>query len=402
MSTEGGGADPPAARAPAALPTAVGLHGTVGAFNSSQGEWSEYAERLVHYFVANDIMVEEKRRAILLTAVGPGTYRLLKTLASPKKLEEFTFKELVELAATHFNPKPSPIVKRFEFNSRCQKQGESIAVFVAELRKIAEHCDFGAVLSDMLRDRLVCGTNVVALQRRLLWEPALTFEKALDTALAAEAADRDSKRLTGATDTPDLEPGVHQVWPTKPPSDSGTKTKGRSQTGPPATKTECYRCGGDHSAATCHCKEFLCHFCKNKGHLAKMCRQKAKSKKEQANTVNEEKSPASGEYSTLFHVTAGKNKPYRTTLIVNGKPLLMEIDTGASVSLVGEGTFKDIRDGKSTVELQETSTQMQTYTKEAIPVLGSAQVPVEHNGQSLTLPLIVTAGTEHLSSAVTG
>ena len=123
-----------------------------------------------------------------------------------------------------------------------------------------------------------------------------------------------------------------------------------------------------------------------------MCRQKAKSKKEQANTVNEEKSPASGEYSTLFHVTAGKNKPYRTTLIVNGKPLLMEIDTGASVSLVGEGTFKDIRDGKSTVELQETSTQLQTYTKEAIPVLGSAQVPVEHNGQSLTLPLIVTAG----------
>ena len=59
----------------------------------------------------------------------------------------------MEFAATQFNPKPSPIVKRFEFNTRCQKQGESIAVFVAELRKIAEHCDFGAVLSDMLRDR---------------------------------------------------------------------------------------------------------------------------------------------------------------------------------------------------------------------------------------------------------
>ena len=45
----------------------------------------------------------------------------------------------MEIAATHFNPKPSPIVKRFEFNSRSQKEGESIAVFVAELRKIAEH-----------------------------------------------------------------------------------------------------------------------------------------------------------------------------------------------------------------------------------------------------------------------
>ena len=59
----GRGADPAAARAPAALPTAVGLHCTVGAFNL------KYAERLVHYFVTNDIIAEEKRHAILLTAV---------------------------------------------------------------------------------------------------------------------------------------------------------------------------------------------------------------------------------------------------------------------------------------------------------------------------------------------
>ena len=89
MSTEGGGEDPPAARVLAALPTAVGLHGTVSAFDPSQEEWREYAERLVHYFVANCIEAEEKKRAILLTAVAPGTYRLLKTLASPKKLGVF-------------------------------------------------------------------------------------------------------------------------------------------------------------------------------------------------------------------------------------------------------------------------------------------------------------------------
>ena len=62
------------------------------------------------------------------------------------------------------------------------------------------------MLSDMLRVRLVCGTSVKTTQRRLLVEPALTFEKALDTALAAEAADKDSKRLTGDTlnGTPEL------------------------------------------------------------------------------------------------------------------------------------------------------------------------------------------------------
>ena len=117
----------PAPAAPAHVPAAIlppfGLHGTTSAFDRSQEEWSEYAERLVHYFLANDITGEEKRRAILLNAVGASTYRLLKTLASPKKVDELTFEELVRLAKVHFNPKPSPIVKRFEFNSRCQKDG---------------------------------------------------------------------------------------------------------------------------------------------------------------------------------------------------------------------------------------------------------------------------------------
>ena len=57
------------------------------------------------------------------------------------------------------------------------ERGESIAVFVAELRKIAEHCEFGPVLSDMLRDRLVCGTTVKTIQRRLLVEPGVDLRE---------------------------------------------------------------------------------------------------------------------------------------------------------------------------------------------------------------------------------
>ena len=71
--------------------------------------------------------------------MGPTTYRLLKTLVSPSKLDEFRFKELVEKAMTHFNPKPSPIVKRYELNSWCQKEGESVSAYIVEFRKMAEH-----------------------------------------------------------------------------------------------------------------------------------------------------------------------------------------------------------------------------------------------------------------------
>ena len=82
------------------VPTpAVGLHGAVGPFELSKEEWCEYSERLAHYFIANDIVSVEKMRAILLAVVGPATYRLLNTLASPKKLDELRFTDLVDLAS---------------------------------------------------------------------------------------------------------------------------------------------------------------------------------------------------------------------------------------------------------------------------------------------------------------
>ena len=118
--------------AAAPVPTpAVGLHGVVGPFESSREEWCEYAERLGHYCVVNDIVAEEKKRVILLTVVGPP-----KELVSPRKLEELRFAELEDVASKHYNPKPSPIVKLFEFNSHTQKEGESIAVYVTENSRV--------------------------------------------------------------------------------------------------------------------------------------------------------------------------------------------------------------------------------------------------------------------------
>ena len=174
----GGGGDSGGVAAAAGTPTTTtvtvavpsGLHGTVSPFDGSQEDWIEYAERLDSYFVANDITDVAKRRAILLNAVGPTTYRLIKTLSLPGKPTDHTFEELVEKVKTHFNPKPSAIIKRYEFNTRKQRPGETVAEYVAALRKIAEYCEYGDILNDMLRDRLVCSIADKRVQNRHLRE----------------------------------------------------------------------------------------------------------------------------------------------------------------------------------------------------------------------------------------
>ena len=48
---------------------------------------------------------------------------------------------------------------------------------------------------------------------------------------------------------------------------------------------------------------------------------------------------------------------------------------------------------KSTsITLKPSKAKLLTYTKEAIGVMGSTEVTVEHNQQSATIPLIVTKG----------
>ena len=65
------------------------------------------------------------------------------------------------------------IADRFRFHKRDQNEGESIPVYVAELRTLSEHCDFKADLSDVLWDRVVCGIKKANNRKRLISESDL-------------------------------------------------------------------------------------------------------------------------------------------------------------------------------------------------------------------------------------
>ena len=191
---------------------------------------------------------------------GASTYQLIRNLVSPQKPSEKTSDELVKLVQEHHQPPPSVTVQRFAFHSRTRKEGESIAKFVAHLRELSEHCQFGDTLNDMLRDRLICGCNDDRLQRLLLAKPPpLTFDKAFTIAQAHESAERSAKDL--------LRPDSSQVNSLK-----GRRDPNFSRDR--AVSIECYRYLGAHSPAVCRFKDVACSFSKKTGHIARACRSK--------------------------------------------------------------------------------------------------------------------------------
>ena len=141
--------------------------GQVKEFDAGKEDWPQYVKRLEQFFIANGIE-EGKKRAVLLMAVGPATFMLLRSLIAPDKPDTKSCANLVKVLTEHFQPTLSETVQWFKFHSRTRQPGESVAAYVSELHAIAEHCNFGASLQAMLRDQIVCGISDKVVQRRLL------------------------------------------------------------------------------------------------------------------------------------------------------------------------------------------------------------------------------------------
>ena len=165
-------------------------------FDSSKGDWPQYIERVDHFFTANGIDYAGKKKSAFLSSVGSATYATVRNLVSPAKPGDKSYDQLVTILTDHFNPTPSETVQRFKFHSRFRKPSESVAEFVSELRSLAEFCNFGANLEEMLRDRLVCGIQNTHIQKRLLGEKTLTFARALELSQVLETASKNAKELT--------------------------------------------------------------------------------------------------------------------------------------------------------------------------------------------------------------
>ena len=175
--------------------------GKIEEFKPEEEAITAYLERMELFFAAANGIKEEKKVTVFLTVVGATTYTLLRDLVSPAKPKEKTFEELTVVLKKHYEPTRIVIAERFYFHRRGQQPGESIAQYVAELRRLAIHCEFAGYLEDALRDRFVCGIRSESIQRSLLTEKDLTLARAIELAQGMEAAEKNAQCFKGTEAT---------------------------------------------------------------------------------------------------------------------------------------------------------------------------------------------------------
>ena len=356
--------------------------GCITEFKPENEKIAAYLERVQLFFEVNGID-EDKQVPVLLTVIGSTNYALLSNLVSPGKPKDKTFAQLAEVLRSHFDPKPLVTAERFHFHRRDQAPGESISNYVAELRRLATHCDFGEYLEQALRDRLVCGIHHANTQKRLLSESNLTLKKAIEVACNIEAAEAQTSQLKGASNAP-----VMAV-------DHSKRGHRRSSETPADKRGKCTRCGGgNHKAKDCRHKNAKCYKCHKTGHLSSVCRSTTvnpgRGKSQHVRWIEEPSQQNNDIDSTIFQVSGKSPNPFTVELTVQAKPLKFEIDTGASVTLISEETYNE---HYQNTPLQKSSLTLRTYMGQPLQVLGQLTVDVSYHSQQGSYTLYVVKGS---------
>ena len=378
----------------------VAAIGRLDEFNASSDSITAYVERAQLFMDANSIP-NDKKVAVFLSAIGGKTYSLLRNLLTPTLPKEKSFEDIVSTLKSHFEPKPLEIVERFNFNRKQQGSDETVAQYVAELRRLSTHCNYGTFLDAALRDRFVCGLKSEATQKKLLTEADLTFSGAVKIALSMETATTNTKQMHSSSgSSASVQKTTEDVCKIKVQSQKKVGIPQTPQRARKAGSYQCYRCGNpDHKPHQCPFKTAKCHNCDKIGHIQPVCRLPRKRHQQRppktpgrsrvAMVTTEVESEEDSDLA-LNHIRAEPGKPYLVDISLNGKQTSMELDTGASLSLMSETKFKDLFPN---LDLQPSTARLVTYSQDALRTLGEVSMSVVYGDQKANLPLVVVSGS---------
>lgn len=165
-------------------------------FDDGKDKWTSYVIRIESYFEGNNITEDAQKRALLVSALGSRSIDVLSGRCAPRKVNQLTYKEAVEILQSFYDPQPNEIAESFRFFTRVQNEDESAQQFIVELRRLADKCNFGDMLDRMLRDKIVCGIRSTELQKALLCQLSMTLKEAESMVLASEAAGEGIQLMT--------------------------------------------------------------------------------------------------------------------------------------------------------------------------------------------------------------
>ena len=139
-----------------------------------------------------------------------------------------------------------------------------------------------------------------------------------------------------------------------------------------------------HTPQQCKFKSATCYKCNRQGHIAKACLSKTAPARQPGlshhqgrqhyvdlyNSYSHDEGqaqPSAGAEFHLFSMSAPTHSPINVPLLINGKSVNFQLDTGATLTVITQDDCNKVTTGD--ISVQQYAKQLQTYTGESVPVV---------------------------------
>uniref|UniRef100_A0A7M5UIV2 CCHC-type domain-containing protein n=1 Tax=Clytia hemisphaerica TaxID=252671 RepID=A0A7M5UIV2_9CNID len=321
----------------------------MGNQNTVASRWEKWKKSFTFFVAAAAVNDDNRKRSLLLHLMGTASQEIFETLPN----QGDTFDQAIAALDAHFSVKKSVPYERSVFHNAKQEPQESIEQYITRLRKLTTHCEYGESTDDQIRDQVIASCRSSKHRTKFLQEKNLTLQKVIDIGQSIELASHQSKQIANYVRPKRNAPRFNKRQ--QPPQNNQQQRQHQENKN---QQVECGRCGyKNHKSSECRrSKNVKCGTCGKIGHFEKMCRTKRKINQVQQQP-DEEDSDSDDDY--VFHIdNPPKLKPPLFPINIDGHTVNILIDSGASVNILDEPTFKAMR---SKPHLDQTNIRIFTF-----------------------------------------
>ena len=247
---------------------------------SKPEEWSRWLRHFERFRLASDLASksEEVQVSTFIYSMGDKAEDLLESFVF-KDDEAKRYATVKAKFEEYFQKRRNTIYERAKFNRRKQGDDETVDEFIADLYRLAQHCDYGALHDQLVRDRIVVGIKDREVSEKLQMEATLTLDAAVTMARQSEAVKTQQSVVRGETKPAALEAiqrNTGRNRQRRPQLQQKVYVTSAGATPAPRPQ-KCSRCGKSppHSRQACPANGVTCHKCFKKGHYKRCYKTRA-------------------------------------------------------------------------------------------------------------------------------
>ena len=223
-------------------------------FSFKPEDWQRWIRRFVRFRIASELYKasEENQVSTLIYTMGVEGDDIVQSLGISDE-EQKKYDVVGQKFQDYFIIKWNVIFERAKFNLRSQQENEPVEAFITDQFNLAEHCNFGSLREELIRDRIV----VVIRDKNLSEKLQLTLEKAVNLVRQRETMRKQQEFL----DAEEKSIGYVKKMKGKPVRQESQKTKQYDESKHSHSRKYGRCLGPKHAVKDCPAKESDCQKC---------------------------------------------------------------------------------------------------------------------------------------------